>query len=277
MAGIANQTPGSMSSSSASDLYNAQRATTGQTIADILAQGDALKGSLGAGGYSSIYSGGTPGHYVDNTGAVNAQYNGIRDDTGHLYDMATQQILAQAPQIQSDAGARINLLTSLGAQGNASAAGRAIQQQGDQSNWITALGLNATPQMQRATGIANALQNSRDAFSKLNSDYFGALRDVALSRNQAQAGAFTDANKQQQAKIEAARQAALAKAIYYVGGSRGHLVSSASSQKAADKKLASSITKEQKAITSAQKKDDAQRAKDPTIRQQAIQANRRLT
>ena len=92
------------STADASALANAQQQATADTIAAILAQGDALKGELNgriAGGSQGYYEGGSPGYWVDNSGAVNSQYNGIRDDTNNVYGQAIAAILAQNPAIQA--------------------------------------------------------------------------------------------------------------------------------------------------------------------------------
>lgn len=275
------QNVGARSGAAASDLYNQQRSATAQTIADILAQGDALKGELGAvpgtrgGGY---YVGGTPGYTVDNRGAVNGSYNTIRDDVGNVFGQAVASINAQAPQILADATGRQNFITGLLDDQINRAKAASAQQLGDQQSAAARMGLAVTPQMQRANSSAAAIGNYRSATGNAQRDYFGALGKFAVDRNGRQAGAFQYANEQQQQKIEQARQAALAKAVYWVPGSKGKFVRTGGTPgQKADKKTIAAITKEQKAITGAVKKDEAQRAKDPTIRQNAIQANRRLT
>lgn len=276
------QVPGARSGAAASDLYNAQRATTAQTIAGILAEGDALKGNLTAGLGSpatGYYTGGSPGYTVDNRGAVNGSYNTIRDDVQNVFGQAVGAINAQEPQIQADAAGRQNMVAALLSAQNAAAQQAGAQQLADQQSAAARMGLAVTPQMQRSNASSAALGQYRGAGAGAQKDYFGAMGGFATSRNKSQAGAFAYANGEQQKKIEQARQAALAKAVYFVPGSKGKFVRTGGGSAAtkADKKTIAAITKEQKAITSAQSKDEAQRLKDPSIRQNAIQANRRLT
>lgn len=269
------------STQQASNLYNDQQKATAQTIADILAQGDALKGDAQgriSGGSQGYYTGGTSGGYVDNRPQVNQQYDVIRGDVANLFGQAVGAIQAQAPQIQQDAQGRLNLIGSaLYSQGEA-ARQQQINQQGDQVLAAQRLGIAADPQMQRSNSTAAALTNYRNGGADAQKGYFTALRGTALGRNQAQADAFAHAGDEQAQAIERARQQALADAYYWVGGSRGRYVSTyGSADKKADRSLISAITKEQKSIASDQKKEAAQRAKDPSIRQSAVQANRRLT
>jgi hypothetical protein len=268
------------STQQASNLYNAQQSATAQTIADILAQGDALKGDAAgriAGGTQGFYSGGTPGYTVDNRGAVNGQYNTIRDDVTNVFDQAVGAIKGQAPQINTDFQNKINLIAQIAAQQNAAASQQSAQQLSDQQSAAARMGIDAAPQTGRASNIAGALGLARNAGADAQKGYFGAMKGFALSRNTSQADAFGYANSQQQQKIEAARQAALAKAVYWVPGSRGKFTATyGSADKKADRSLISGITKTQKAITASSKSEAAQRAKDPTIRQSAVQANRRL-
>lgn len=275
------QVPGARSGAAASDLYNQQRATTAQTIAGILAEGDALKGQLGGSagsGGGGYYVGGSPGYTVDNRGAVNGNYDTIRGDVANVFSQAIGAINAQAPQIAADAANRQNMVASLLSAQNSAAVQAGAKQLADQQSAAARMGLAVTPQMQRANSSAAALGQYRGAGAGAQKDYFGAMGGFATSRNKSQAGAFEYANSEQQKKIEAARQAALAKAVYFVPGSKGKFVrTGGSGSQKADKKTIAAITKEQKAITSAQSKDEAQRLKDPTIRQNAIQANRRLT
>ena len=272
------QNVGARSGTAASDLYNQQRSATAQTIADILAQGDALKGGLTSSAGGGYYTGGSPGYTVDNRGAVNASYNTIRGDVGNVFGQAVAAVNAQNPQIQADAANRQNMISALLASQNQAASAAGAQQLSDQQLAAQRMGLAVTPQTSRANATANVLAAYRGAGAGLQKNYFGALGKFALDRNQAAAGAFSYANDEQQKKIEQARQAALAKAFYFVPGSRGRYVkNSSTAQGKADKKTISAITKEQKAITSAQNKDTAQRAKDASIRQNAVQANRRLT
>jgi hypothetical protein len=270
-----------LSTQQAANLYNDQLSTTAQTIADILAQGDALKGEAQgriAGGTQGYYTGGTPGYMVDNRGAVNGQYNGLRDDVANLFGQAISQITAREPQIRNDAQGRIDLINNLVGDQNRAAQGAAAQQLSDQQRAAAAMGIDAAPQTARAPGTAAALTNYRNAGAAAQKNYFGAIRDVAVGRNQAQADAFGYTRDQRQQAIEAARQQALAKAVYWVPGSRGKFVATyGSADKKADRSLISQISKEQKAITKSAADEAKQRAKDPSIRQSAIQANRRLT
>lgn len=272
------QNVGARSGTAASDLYNQQRSATAQTIADILAQGDALKGDLTSGLGGGYYVGGSPGYSVDNRGAVNSSYNTIRSDVGNVFGQAVAAVNAQAPQIQADTANRQNMIAALLASQNQAAQQAGAQQLSDQQSAAARMGLAVTPQTSRANASAAALGAYRGAGAGLQKDYFGSLGKFALDRNSAAASAFSHANDEQQQKIEQARQAALAKAVYFVSGSKGRYVrNSSSAQGKADKKTISAITREQKAITSSQKKDSAQRAKDASIRQNAVQANRRLT
>lgn len=270
-----------LSTQQAQNLYNAQQKQTSQTIADIIAQGDALKGEASArlgGGTQGYYSGGTPGYYVDNSGAVNGQYNTIRDDVSNVFAQAVAAIQAQAPFIQSQAAGRGDALMGLAQRQGTDASAASAQQLSDQQLAAQRMGIDAAPQTSRAGNIAAALSQYRNQGAGAQKQYFSAIGQTALGRNDAQAAAFAHTNEEQQKQIEAARQAALAKASYWVPGSRGKFVSTyGSADKKSDKKLISSITKEQKAITKAQQSDAAQRAKDPSIRQSAVQANRRLT
>lgn len=276
MAGIANQAPGARSGTAASDLYNAQQRGTANTIAQILAQGDALKGSVGGGGGGGGYVGGSPGYYWDNSGAVNAQYNVIRDDVSNLFGQAMGLVRGQAPAIQNDAAARVADINGLIAGQGAAASQRAQSQVGDQQSAAAAMGIDAAPQTARAAGIAQALGNYRTTFGDANTKYFNTRKDVALARNEATAGGFQFANDQEQNAIQAARVKALSTAKKWVPGSRGHKVGGGSS-KAADKKLVTAINKQQKLLVTARDQELAQRAKDPEIRKSAVQANRRLT
>lgn len=264
------------STQQASDLYNRQQAATAQTIADLLAQGDALKAGA-TGPYSSVYEGGSPGYYWDNSGAVNSQYNTIAGDVGNVFGQAVGLVRGQAPAIQKATDARVADMSKI-IGGAAQAAGqRGIGQIADQKNAAAAMGIDAAPQTARAGNLAQALNLNQDLFGRVNNNYQKTMGQYALQRNEAQAGAFAHANDEQQKAIQAARAEALANAKVWVPGSRGRLVSSASSQKKADKQLTSAVNKQEKAIVSAQKKDAAQRAKDASIRSSAVQANRRLT
>lgn len=281
MAGIANQAPGARSGTAASDLYGAQQAATANTIAQILAQGDALKGSLGGGGGGGgggTYVGGTPGYYWDNSKAVNGQYNVIRDDVSNLFGQAVGLIRGQAPAIQNDAAARVAEINGLVASENTAAGARGQSQVGDQRAAATAMGIDAAPQTARAAGIAQALGNYRNTFGSANAKYFNTRKDVALARNESTAGGFKYANDQEQKAIQAARVKALSTAKKWVPGSRGHKVGGSSGSSAkADKKLITAINKQQKLLVTARDQELAQRAKDPEIRKSAVQANRRLT
>lgn len=282
MAGIANQAPGARSGTAASDLYGAQQAATANTIAQILAQGDALKGSLGGGGGGGgggTYVGGTPGYYWDNSKAVNGQYNVIRDDVSNLFGQAIGLVRGQAPAIQNDAAARVAEINGLVAGENAAASARGQSQIGAQQSAAAAMGIDAAPQTARAQGIAQALGNYRNTFGDVNAKYFNTRKDVALARNESTAGGFQYANDQEQNAIQAARVKALATAKKWVPGSRGHRVGGGGGggSAKADKKLITAINKQQKLLVTARDQEIAQRAKDPEIRKSAVQANRRLT
>jgi hypothetical protein len=264
------------STQQASDLYNRQQAATGQMIADLLAQGDALKAGA-QGGHSSVYEGGSPGYYWDNSPAVNAQYDTIKNDVNNLFGQATGIIRGQAAGIQQGTDSRVADLSKIISAAGVAAGQRGTQNIADQNNAAAAMGISAAPQNARAGGLANAIGSYRGSFGALNNNFTKDVGKIALQRNEAQAGAFDYANQQQQNQIQAARARALADAQIWVPGSRGRLVSSGSKANAADRKLVSAINKEQKAIRSAQSKDAAQRAKDPSIRSSAVQANRRLT
>lgn len=271
-----------LSTRQASDLANDQQAATAQTIAGLLAAGDALKGDAQGrvnGGSQGYYTGGSGGYMVDNSPQVNAQANQIAAEIANIYGQAQDQIKAQAGGIVSAGNARV---TQQRDDVNNSAytqmlAGR--QQVSDQQNALGSFGLSGIggTSTGRATAAQNALGGYRDAFGKLNGDYFGNQVGFDLSRNASQADAFRNANVEQQKAIEAARQAALANATYWVPGSKGRYVSTyGSAGKKSDRSLISAIGKEQKAITSAAAAEAKQRSKDPRIRQGQVQANRRL-
>jgi hypothetical protein len=269
------------STQQAASLYDAQRNATHQTIADILAAGDDLRAELSTGSKGSstgYYEGGSPGYYWDNSPAVNAQYDVIRNDTANLYGQATGLINGQAAGIGQGYDKKINDLTGiLGPEGTA--ANQAAQQQiGDQQRAAAAMGISAAPQTARAQGTANLIRDNRNAFGLLNMNFLNAKRGIDLSRNASQAAAFTNANTQHQAAIQAARIKALASAKVWVPGSKGRYVQTSYTPGVkADKKTAAAIAKEQKALATSTAKEDAQRNKDSSLRQSAIQANRRLT
>lgn len=271
-----------VSTAEAAKLYGQQRGATNSMIDDLLAEGDALKADAQgriAGGSQGYYAGGTPGYYVDNTAAVNQQANLVRDQVANLFAQAIASINAQEPQIQRDAAGRQQTMNKLLVQQSAAASAAGAKQVADQQRAAEAMGLGgvAAPQTARTNDTANALNHNRRDQLGLQGNYFKTMGDFAVGRNRAQAGAFKYSNDEQQKEIEKARQQALANAVYWVPGSRGKYVSTyGSAGKKADRSLISGITKEQKAVTKARNADTKARSSDPSIRQGAIQANRRL-
>lgn len=199
---------------------------------DISALSDArdqvAKGAATGPTYS--YEGGSPGYMVDNRGAVNAQYNGTRDDANNVYDQAAAAIGRSNANIGGDYDAAAAQDAA-----NRQARTAALQQlvagqQGDESDWAARMGFapsvgNSAGATARSNDLLKTLGLNQQNLTSANQGYFGTTKGNALARGQAQVDASNWARKQLQDEIEQARQKALANAVYYVAGSRGRKVS----------------------------------------------------
>ena len=180
-------------------------------------------------GPTYTYVGGTPGYTVDNTPQVNAQYNGMRDDANNVYDQAAAAIgLANKniPQAYTQAASQ--------EAANRAARSKALQSMvlGDRDNeadWAARMGFSrdvGTSQAAtgRTTDLLRTLLANNSALAGAGNAYYNSTKNTAVARGQAAVNASNFARDQLEKQIEAARQAALAKAIYYVAGSKGKKV-----------------------------------------------------
>lgn len=264
-------------------LVGAQAANKQAVNAGILAQGQqaaqGLQGKVDAGGYQSVYGGGTPGHYFDNTGAVNAQYNQMQGDVNNVYGQAIASVRGRAPQIASQFQQKIGANDQRAAAQQGALNTFQGQRNRDATQAATNMGLGAAPQPNGPRlALITKLLNSQVGANKKGLDaLFGSLKSAAVGRNESNAGAFGYARDQEQQKVAASRAAALAKAKGYIAGSRGHVVSSASSQKAADKHLLTQVNAAIKAQEKAQTANTKAESKVPGLFQQRAAAAGRVT
>lgn len=183
-----------------------------------------------SGGYQQAYipgtpgSAGSPGYAVDNSPAINAQYNQIVGDTQNVYGQAIADVNARNPVISAQTNADKAAQNAVAQNSMAEAQNTQNSQAADVAAFMQKLGLSPTAnpaQTQRTTAVQSLLGKNARGNNDAWANFLGKTGDNAELRNSLAASSFQGQLGDRTAQINAARAKALANAITYVGGSGG--------------------------------------------------------